>query len=390
VTEPQLAQLDVEELLVELLDRVRELLDVDTAAVLLMEPSSQELVVTAVRGLNKSDLQTFRVRVGEGFAGRIAAEQKPLTVDKVDRTTVRNPVLWERGVRSLLGVPMIAQGVLVGVLHVGALRPRKFTDEDVNLLRLVADRAALATQTLLSNVDRAAAVALQRSLLPSKLPDVDGVDIAARYVAGSGGVGGDWYDVFVLPSGHLCLVVGDVMGRGLQAAIIMGRLRSALRSYALETSEPADILARLDVKTQHFEPDWMATLVCAIVEPATGLMHVSSAGHPPPVLALPDERAVVLELEADLPIGVGLDEKRRSADIQLQPGTVVCCYTDGLVERRDTPLDDRLELLCSAVRTKRADDVCEAVLAELVGTTRTHDDIALLTVRWTGTATVPT
>ena len=147
---------------------------------------------------------------------------------------------------AVVGVPMIAGGRVIGVLHVGSLTPRRFTSEDVELLQLAADRAAAAVQSITAQADRAAVVALQRSLVPSALPAVPGAELAARYVPGRGAVGGDWYDVFTLPGGQVCVTVGDVAGSGLAAAVIMGRIRSALRAYALETTDPAEVLRRLD------------------------------------------------------------------------------------------------------------------------------------------------
>jgi len=160
-------------------------------------------------------------------------------LDHVDHTTVLNPILWAKGIRSMLGVPMVAGGRVIGVMHVGSLTPRRFSGEDTGLLQLAADRAAAAVQSIAARTDRVAAAALQRSLVPSALPVVPGAELAARYIPGRGGVGGDWYDVFTLPSGELCVVIGDVAGSGLPAAVIMGRMRSALRSYALETRDPA-------------------------------------------------------------------------------------------------------------------------------------------------------
>src|SRR5262249_61886162 len=120
---------------------------------------------------------------------------------------------------------------------------------DVDLLQLAGDRAATAVASLMTQEDRIAAEALQRSLLPSALPAAEGAELAARYVPGEGKVGGDWYDVFTLPSGQLGVVIGDVTGSGLHAAVIMGRMRSALRAYALETPYPPTVLPHLDSKT---------------------------------------------------------------------------------------------------------------------------------------------
>src|SRR6201999_3713978 len=157
--------------------------------------------------------------------------------------------------------------------------------------------------------DRDAAIALQQSLLPSQLPKVPGVEIAARYVPGDGRVSGDWYDVFTLPSGELCVVMGDVAGSGLAAAVIMGRMRSTLRAYALETADPAHALRMLDRKMQYFEPNAMATVLYGLYDPGSGEFQMSSAGHPPPVLAVPGRPAGLLHLRPDPPIGAADDPR---------------------------------------------------------------------------------
>ena len=255
VTDAALVHLDVEDLLGELLDRVRELLEVDTASVFLLDFSTQQLVATAARGIEAVVRQGIRVPMGKGFAGRVAAEKRPVIIERVDHTNVLYPILREHGICSLLGVPLLISGTVIGVLHVGTLAPRRFTDDDVSLLQIAADRVASATQSRRVEVDRAAAAVLQRSLLPARLPVVPGLELAARYVpAESGGVGGDWYDVFTLPSGWLCIVIGDVVGRGFVAADVMGRLRSGLRGYALLGGDPTEVLGRLDQQVQHFEP----------------------------------------------------------------------------------------------------------------------------------------
>ncbi len=153
----------------------------------------------------------MRIPVGRGFAGRIAAEGQPVILDHVDHTTVLNPILWARGIRSMAGVPMMAGSQVIGVMHVGSLTPRQFTEHDVELLQMAADRAAVAVQSMNTQADRLAAAALQRSLVPTALPAVAGAELAARYIPGDGAVGGDWYDVFTLPSGELCVVIGDVV-----------------------------------------------------------------------------------------------------------------------------------------------------------------------------------
>jgi anti-sigma regulatory factor (Ser/Thr protein kinase)/putative methionine-R-sulfoxide reductase with GAF domain len=382
VTDAALAHLDVEDLLVELLDWVRELLEVDTATVLLLDSSAQQLVVTAARGIEAAVRQGIRIPVGKGFAGRVAAGKRPVIIERVDHTNVLNPVLRERGIQSLLGVPLLISGTVIGVLHVGTLSFRRFSDDDVRLLQIVADRVAFATQSRRTEVERTAATVLQRSLLPAHLPVVPGLELAARYVpAERGGVGGDWYDVFSLPSSWLCIVIGDVVGRGLGAAEAMGRLRSALRAYALLGGDPTEVLDRLDQDVQHFDPQTMATVLVAMFEPSLERAHLSSAGHPPPVLALPGHPAVLLEVPSDHPVGVPGGLQRRTTTINLPPGALLCFYTDGLVKRRDTSLDVRLERLSASVVAGPVDSICTRVMAQLVGHDPPHDDIALLAMR---------
>jgi phosphoserine phosphatase RsbU/P len=381
ITDAALSALDPETLLNVLVERAKEALQADTAAVLLLNQQSGQLVATAASGLEEEVQQGVRIPIGQGFAGRIAALGRPVILAEVDHTKVVNPILLEKGIRSLLGVPLRAHGVVVGVLHVGTLSPRSFSRQDVDLLQLAADRAALAVQALAARLDRAAAAALQRSLVPSAPPSVGGLELAARFVPGSGNVGGDWYDVFALPSGSVCAVIGDVTGTGLNAAVIMGRMRSALRAYALETEDPADILERLNRKMSHFEPDVMATVLCAVIPPSLDEIRMSCAGHLPPLLAAPGEPTELVKVAADLPIGLAGPRPRREITVPLPPGAVLCLYTDGLVERRDRSLDEGIARLCAAATAADPARACAAVMAAMAGYVTHTDDVALLMLR---------
>ena len=383
VTDAALSYLGADDLLTTLLSRVREILNADTAAVLLLDNSGRQLIATAASGLEEEVSQGVRIPVGRGFAGRIAAERQPVVLDHVDHGNVLNPLLLEKGIRSLAGVPLLVHGAVLGVLHVGTVHNRVFTADDAALLQLAADRAALAVQSLQSREDHAAAIALQRSLVPSALPAVKGVEIAARYVPGSGHVGGDWYDAFVLPSGELGMVVGDVAGSGLGAAVIMGRIRSALRAYVLEFPDPADVLSKLDHKMQYFEEgEVMATVNYAVLDPDSGQLRISSAGHLPPVIAAPGQRGAMAQIAVDPPIGVTDAPVRQVTTLALAPGAVLCLFTDGLVERRDEPIDDGITLLCETVTPGPPEGVCVSIMQALVGSQYPGDDIALLVLRW--------
>ena len=380
IADAALSRLDPEQFLAELLDRAKDILRGDTAAVLLLDEASGQLIATAARGLEEEVRQNVRIPLGGGFAGRVAAEKRPVILDHVDRTNVLNPILTQKGIHSLIGVPLLVAGNVIGVLHVGSLTPRKFTAEDADLLQLAADRAAAAVQSLTGRSDRAAAAALQRSLVPPAPPSVPGIDVACRYAPGQGNVGGDWYDVFALPSGQLCAVIGDVAGAGLPAAVIMGRMRSTLHAYAMETSDPAEILARLDAKMQHFEPGAMATVLVAVFDPDLERVSLSAAGHLPPVVIWPGQEGVVADVPADLMIGVAKARNRHTTTLRMPPGTTLCLYTDGLVERRDRPLDDGLAKLCAAVTAGPADTACAAAMATMISGAP-GDDIALLVLR---------
>lgn len=380
ITDAALSALDPQALLNELVGRVREALQADTAAVLLLDHPKGQLVAAAAAGLEEEVQQGTRVPLGRGFAGQIAALGQPVILDVVDHATVVNPILLDKGVRSLLGAPLRAGGGVIGVMHVGTLSGRHFTSQDMDLLQLAADRAAVAVQALYTHLDRAATTVLQRSLLPSALPAVGGLELAARYVPGSGTVGGDWYDVFSLPTGDVCAVIGDVTGSGLNAAVIMGRMRSALRAYALESSDPADVLERLSRKMRHFEPDAMASVLCAMVSPSTGQVRLSSAGHPPPLIARPGQPAGLAEVAPGGLIGMASPAPRPVSTLDLPPGSVLCLYTDGLVERRDRSIDDGIARLAAALTAGPPENACASVMLAMAGYVTHTDDIALLMV----------
>ncbi|MGW4527026.1 PP2C family protein-serine/threonine phosphatase [Amycolatopsis sp. NPDC004378] len=374
--------LGLPELLAGTLQRLREVMDVDTATVLRYQASGRQLVAFAASGIEEEVHQGVRVPVGSGFAGRVALEREPVALDHVDETTVVNSLLWERGLHSMLGVPMITGGELVGVLHVGSVAARQFTETEVVTLQLLADRLAMAIQVEALEENRTATMALQRSLLPSSLPDVSGLGFGARYVPGAEtGIGGDWYDLFVLPDDRLGVVMGDVSGHGLEAAVIMGRLRSALRAYALDCESPAEVLAKLDRKANHFEHGAMATVAYGIVEPGRDSVALSLAGHLPPVQALPGGAGRLVDAPPDPPIGLTIGEpQRRTTVVPLPPGSVLAFYTDGLVERRDRPVDAGMRLLADTLRAGEPERVCAQVMAAMIGNRPAQDDVALLAI----------
>jgi hypothetical protein len=382
VTDTTLGHLSVADLLVELLRRVRTILDADTAAVLLLDEATQQLVATAAAGLEEEVREGVHVPMGTGFAGRIAKLRRPVTLNRVDETTVANPILWEKGIRAMLGVPLIAGDKVLGVLHVGRLRADPFDQHDEELLEVVAERVAGATQSRQLAVERAAASLLERSLLPDRLPSYAGLDLAARYITPENRmVGGDWYDVFSGDEGCIWVVTGDVAGHGLDAAVIMGRARSALRAFTLLETAPEKVLELTDRKILHFEIGTMVTVVCATSRPPYEEWRVATAGHPPPVIAEPGAAPRLAELPIGPPLGGPPGIRRSSGTVSVAPGGLMLLYTDGLIERRGEPLTTGLERLRTALRPGSPELVCSRVVHELVGSQGPSDDVALLAVR---------
>jgi len=384
LTDVRLGHLDVDDLLVELLDRVLAILEADTAAVLLLDDRTNELVARAARGIEEEVRQGVRIPLGRGFAGRVAFERRPVVLDRVDETTVTNPILWETGIKAMVGVPLLIGGQVIGVLHVGSKDDRRFTSEDAEMLQVVADRVAGATQARRLEVERTAAKVLQRSLLPGAFPTIPGLEFAARYMPASGGdLGGDWYDTFLLPSGEVWLVVGDVAGHGFRSAVVMGRLRSTIRAYALEGHAPEEVLQLTDHKLEHFEPDEMATVAVAAFAPPFDEVRLTIAGHPPPVLATPDKPTELLEGVTDSALGTLYRAPRVATAFPMPPGSLLLFYTDGLIERRGESMDEGFERLCAAVEANHPELTCRTVIDTLIGEDLPSDDVAVVAARRT-------
>ncbi|MFG2746005.1 SpoIIE family protein phosphatase [Streptomyces chartreusis] len=331
------------------------------------------------------------------------------------RTARPQHVPGEEGglVQSTLAVPMVAHDTVVGLAQFARTKGSEpFGDRDRDLAVELAARAAVCIDNArLYRREHERALILQRSLLPPGDPVASGLDIACRYLPGDSSsdrpseVGGDWFDVIELPGHRTALVVGDVMGRGLRAAVAMGELRSAVRTLALLDLEPAEVLSALDEIARGLgapggvqqatraarrprEADlsevYLATCVYAVYDSVTRRCTFANAGHLPPVLVEPGEAALMLDVPPGMPLGVG-GEPFEEVEVELPEGALLALYTDGLVESRDHPLDEGLQAFVGALTdpSQPLEDVCDHVLNTL-DTHHGEDDIALLMARVQG------
>ncbi|MEU0835612.1 SpoIIE family protein phosphatase [Streptomyces sp. NPDC005969] len=321
-------------------------------------------------------------------------------------------------VQSTLAVPMVAHDTVVGLVQFSRTKGSEpFGERDRALATELAARAAVCIDNArLYRREHERALILQRSLLPPGDPEAAGLDIACRYLPGNTAteVGGDWFDVIELPGHRTALVVGDVMGRGLRAAVAMGELRTAVRTLALLDLEPAEVLSALDEvarglgtpgastpsdglsgaqwpsRASHKARDadlsevYLATCVYAVYDPVTRRCTFANAGHLPPVVVEPGEPALLLDVPPGMPLGVG-GEPFEEVEVELKEGALLALYTDGLVESRDHPLDEGLQALRNALVEPELplEDVCDHVLTTL-DTRHGEDDIALLMARIQG------
>ena len=268
------------------------------------------------------------------------------------------------------------------------------TEEEMASSREVARRAGLVLDNArLYGRSKSMAETLQRSLLTSDVPKPPGLELFPRYVAALEGaqVGGDWYDAFQTAFGVTTLVIGDVMGHDTEAAALMGQLRTLVRAIAVDRGEaPGAILSRVDQAAEALGVNTTATAVVAQVldaGPEGGRrLRWSNAGHPPPLLIAADGRVELLETRADLLLGLGASEPRADHVVDLQPGSTVLLFTDGLVEGRLQPLEIGLRQLTEAARPLARlplPELCERLLNDLRPLAGAEDDVALVAVRIT-------
>jgi serine phosphatase RsbU (regulator of sigma subunit)/anti-sigma regulatory factor (Ser/Thr protein kinase) len=320
-------------------------------------------------------------RLGEIARGIIGAEQSTVHVAVGAGDTPGSPL--RDGGR--LSAPLIARdGRPRGLIALSGKREGEFTEEDESILVQLAHMASVAIENArLYEHERGIAKTLQENLLP-ELPEIGTVRTWAEYLAGGDGVdvGGDWYEVIPLAGDRVGLAIGDVVGRGVRAAAMMGHLRMALRAYALETESPALVAERMARFARTLERDQMSTCVYAVLDPATGKLRCANAGHPPPLLLTSDGRATFLSGTPGLPLGVSAQAEYTELEFELEPAGTLLMYTDGLVEKRGEAIDVGLERLraVAAEAPLEPKALCTRVLDSLVEGSP-NDDVALLAVR---------
>jgi PAS domain S-box-containing protein len=313
------------------------------------------------------------------------------------RDPARGARAQEYGVRTTMSVPIRARGTTLGVaVLVRYRRPDPFTPDDVLLAEDVTARAAVCIDNARRySRERETALALQRSLLPRSLPRTAAVHAASRYLpAARSGVGGDWFDVIPLSGMRIAMVVGDVVGQGIQASATMGRLRTAVRTLADIDLAPDELLTHLDDLVVRLSeeaggegsPGEMgATCLYAVYDPVSRRCTVARAGHAPPVLLPPDGPPRRVPVPAGPPLGVG-GLPFECAELDLREGSVLAFCTDGLLEARDGDAEAGYRMLCEALAggADSLEESCDRILHRLLPAGGAADDVALLLVRTRG------
>ncbi|MFD4604709.1 SpoIIE family protein phosphatase [Streptomyces sp. NPDC058464] len=304
------------------------------------------------------------------------------------------------GVHSWLLVPMLARGVALGTaVFMRSRSPRRFEPEDVQLAEQIVTRTAVCVDNASRyHRERTTARTLRRSLLPQRLPSPSAVRTATRYLPASEhtGLGGDWFDVIPLSGARVALVVGDVVGHGLQSAVTMGRLRGAVRTLADLDLSPVELLAHLDEQMNRFLDErgdevslvTGATCLYAVYDPVSRLCQLARAGHPPPAVVSVDGAVDFVDLPGGPPLGLGgvVFEER---EIALDDGDLLVLYTDGLLESRAQDFDTGLRRMRAALSLTPASaapkEVCDTLVRELLPPGH-QDDVAVLVARMSGLA----
>jgi serine phosphatase RsbU (regulator of sigma subunit) len=349
------------------------------------------VTVVASSGVGADRLDRFaHVEVGRHRLIReVIARRGPVLIGSLAERAERYPDLGASvtSLESWVTVPLLLHGEVRGLASFGRREPHAFSDQEVGFAAAIASHAAIALDrsALLARAQDTAET-MQRALMPKTLTRMPGWSIASWYVPAVRGtqVGGDWYDAFRVPGGRIAVLVGDVTGKGIPAATVMGSVRSAARAYAITDPDPGSVLTRLDQYFAAFKGGELVTCCLAVLDPETGALDYACAGHPPPLLVGRAGHRWLDEATTP-PLGAGEDVTRVEARTVVAPGEALLLYTDGLVERRDQDLFSSLDALAAAAAVLPDAPDLEAATGRLIGElahpARTVDDIALLALR---------
>jgi serine phosphatase RsbU (regulator of sigma subunit) len=381
-------------------------LEADAATIGVIEETDQ-LTILSTLGLEPDVIprwSTHDIR-GSAVARDVLSNGEPVVITSVADRNTRYPddVTTEASFEASATLPLLVDGRPVGLVAYGWRDPHIFDGPDLEYLTAIAFHAAAAIDRsrLLAARERTAET-LQRALLPQVITELAGWDLATCYIPAVEGtqVGGDWYDAFRSRDGLIVLALGDVAGKGVRAAAVMGAVRSALRAFAIVDATPATILTRLDAYFAAFKPEEMVTCTVAVLDPGNGDLTYANAGHLPPLVVHPSHHATTASahgrvrwldsattppLGANIPRGLDKPGAREQAHAAIAPGEALLLYTDGLVERRDCSLQDCLDDLAAASAGVPAVPNLTDAISQLTTTLRTPasvvDDIAVLALR---------
>ncbi|WP_091948680.1 SpoIIE family protein phosphatase [Trujillonella endophytica] len=378
---------------------LRELaVDAGQIAVHELDPAARRLTSLAVHGgLGDDDRQAWTVvplSTPVAFTTAVLDNRAiwlEEVADRIDQRTGLTPgqarSLATSPVRAAAALPLAAGGRVFGVLSVGFARPRRFPRAERDLLLAVAEQCAQALdRARLYRAESDIATTLQRSLLPTELPQLAGLALAAQYLPGAVGssAGGDWYDVVELDDGRVAIAVGDVVGQGPSAAAVMGQLRSALSAALLQGCPPAAALELLDRFASRLPGALASSAACLVVDRAAGRVRWARAGHPPPLLVTGEGVTLLDGAGSGSVLGVPGRAAYTEGSVSVAPGTTLVLYTDGLVERRSETLDAGLARITAAARRHAAADperLVQHLLADVLPDDERSDDVAVIAVR---------
>jgi serine phosphatase RsbU (regulator of sigma subunit)/anti-sigma regulatory factor (Ser/Thr protein kinase) len=382
ITDAALPHVGLQDLLDQLLNRVVHVFGADQGAILL-RGEGPRLELHASRGVPSKLRRDHYRSVAGRLAGRLASSRQPVTFERSQTTAALQSLLASADMESVLGLPLILDRQLLGVLYVGSRVSRPFSEDDAALLQLVGDRVALAVdRARLFEQERHIAETLQRSLLPEQLPQIPGMDVAVRYLPAGAGmeVGGDWFDMLELGDGRVALAMGDVVGRGVRAAALMGKLRTSLEAYAFDGRSPEQVVERLHSLMERQHRSEMATLLYVVIEPDRASAELACAGHMPLLIRGASGEARFPAGDVSPPLGALPFVRFQASRVDLEPGSSLLLFTDGLVEVRGTSIELRLEELRRAVETgpSAPEALCDVLLERMLGHEEPQDDVALL------------